>query len=866
MLRIYLVTMIALIPSCQTAHASKEKVLEEVVVTGRKLPGPGIDLKATRTVYDREAIESLQAGSVFDVLENIPGVDLAGGPRANGININIRGFTDNEDVLFIVDGAVKNFEKYRFGSIPLEPELLSELSVSRGPASVIQGSGAIGGTVELKTRNPDEMLINEQTSGGFLKYGHATNNDENLAIVSVYAQLDNGFGALFSNTKRNSNNIELSSGEKLPWSASKPESSLGKINYQGDIITATLAYSRIQSEGREFFDTSTFANSVNGAVYRVMDDRTYSFLTEFNPATALINTNLSLAYTKSGVFENALDGNNNLTARSWDYDYDIWSVRLNNESLIQLTDSQFFIIQAGWQGNREERTTAIIDTAGNQSQASLSQPSGATNSLGSYLQAEWQWHDLSATAGYRWDINRVEVRNPEIIALLETVGQASTIDQRNGLLNYRLAYTFESVPVEIFHSYTEAARYPKLDEYFTVGTFSRCSNTITQADVIYNQLIEKKSNNALTIASIEDSSVAAIGSFSARIEDERLYKIKAQRIALQTYIDSVKSNTMLSADEKDETISAARNITENYINNTLTNSAINAINAFTVEKQQQTLLSIDAIEQSFTDELLGYGIDPSSNLDSLDYPTRTILPQPQQDNQFCGALYQPETANNREWGFRYRHSNFINPHDSLIVKLVHFRTEVRNTLESLNTNPAMPVSQPGRESISGYELEASYQVDSWRFDLTYNRLRGKKSGYVLTDNADAVNVLDREIYQYQDTEKFDLPADEITFSSSWISSDSQWEWGVRLSYKASRNALAFSDDFNYGISRQPPIRTADLFANWKPSTHTVIRLNIDNLTNTRYRLPSGYDPASGQYILGNENPARNLKLSLTQYF
>ncbi|OFJ47092.1 hypothetical protein BA896_018880 [Janthinobacterium lividum] len=84
----------------------------------------------------------------------MPGVDLAGTARPSGQSLNIWGFNKVQDVKVILDGVPKGFEKYRQGSIFIEPELIKQIEVNKGAHTSLYGNGGFGGviTVETKTR------------------------------------------------------------------------------------------------------------------------------------------------------------------------------------------------------------------------------------------------------------------------------------------------------------------------------------------------------------------------------------------------------------------------------------------------------------------------------------------------------------------------------------------------------------------------------------------------------------------------------------------------------------------------------------------------------------------------------------------
>ena len=76
-------------------------------------------------------------------------------------SINIRGLQDFGRVNVLVDGARQNFQRSGHianGVYYIEPEMLKGVDITRGPTSVIYGSGAIGGVAAFSVLDADDIL------------------------------------------------------------------------------------------------------------------------------------------------------------------------------------------------------------------------------------------------------------------------------------------------------------------------------------------------------------------------------------------------------------------------------------------------------------------------------------------------------------------------------------------------------------------------------------------------------------------------------------------------------------------------------------------------------------------------------------
>lgn len=249
-------------------------VLAEVEVKGKR-DAVEVDPVRSRTTVTGRELNRRQADNVFTVLQDTPGVATDGGPLMGGMKFNIRGFNDTEDVLLKLDGAVRNFEKYRSGSgVFIEPELLKEIEVTRGPAGVLQGSGAIGGAVEMRTKDAADLLRPGERFGARAKSGFSSNNMETLVSGSTYGMAFGALDLLANVTWRDSDNIRTASGNELPNSTSNRLSGLAKATYRWRPSTSlSLGETYLQEETLQPFDATIGIPGVFGFVRRAVADR-----------------------------------------------------------------------------------------------------------------------------------------------------------------------------------------------------------------------------------------------------------------------------------------------------------------------------------------------------------------------------------------------------------------------------------------------------------------------------------------------------------------------------------------------------------------------------------------------------------------
>lgn len=144
-------------PAAATKPAETTLVLDAISVTASKVATEAIDAPASISIVDQENLDRIQAENLGDILRSLPGVDTSGGPRSTVQMPTIRGLTDDR-VVIRIDGARANFNSGHKGGLFLDPEVLKQVEVYRGPASTMQGTGALGGVLALTTVDAKDML------------------------------------------------------------------------------------------------------------------------------------------------------------------------------------------------------------------------------------------------------------------------------------------------------------------------------------------------------------------------------------------------------------------------------------------------------------------------------------------------------------------------------------------------------------------------------------------------------------------------------------------------------------------------------------------------------------------------------------
>ncbi|OCL28899.1 TonB-dependent hemoglobin/transferrin/lactoferrin family receptor [Gilliamella sp. wkB171] len=204
------------------ASANKQNELKKInsVIAGRSTLSSGL-------------IEQKQADNVAELLNTLPGVSSAGSVRPGGQTLNIWGFGKVEDVKIIVDGSQKGFQKYQQGSVFIEPELLKQIEVNKGPHDVKFGNGGFGGVIRMETKDAIDLLDPNKLAGALVKYSFHSNNHQNMVTSAVYGRTENDmFDGLVYYTNRNSGNFKRPDGSRFEFSKDDMDSYMAKLNFR----------------------------------------------------------------------------------------------------------------------------------------------------------------------------------------------------------------------------------------------------------------------------------------------------------------------------------------------------------------------------------------------------------------------------------------------------------------------------------------------------------------------------------------------------------------------------------------------------------------------------------------------------------
>lgn len=182
---------------------------QQTIVTASRYEQALIDVIPSTTVIERSDILNLQANSILDVLSLQQGIDIArSGGKGSQTSIFMRGTNSNHTLVLINGMRVGSSFTGSFAWENLPVSQIERIELVRGTRVSFYGSDAIGGVINIITRNPEKMsfrytLGSYETHNFDYGYGHSFDNSSYNLVISSHKT--DGFSATNENNTYNFN-------------------------------------------------------------------------------------------------------------------------------------------------------------------------------------------------------------------------------------------------------------------------------------------------------------------------------------------------------------------------------------------------------------------------------------------------------------------------------------------------------------------------------------------------------------------------------------------------------------------------------------------------------------------------------------
>ncbi|RMF11442.1 MAG: TonB-dependent hemoglobin/transferrin/lactoferrin family receptor [Alphaproteobacteria bacterium] len=435
------------------------KILDTISVTATRNPIKSFEYPGMVSVIGREEIQTRQPSTPDDVLKFVPNVEFTGGPRRTGEAPSIRGFS-GPDVIVIFDGARQNFGSAHDGRFFIDPSLLKQVEVLRGPASSLYGSGGTGGVIEFRTIDAADFLAPNETIGATVSAGYQTVNRERLGTFTGYAKPIDGLDFVGSVTKRDSGSIELGDGNELSNTDDDIIAGLAKASFK------FADHHRIEGSFISFNNDAQEPNNGQGTggndiVDKEIGSNTFRAAYSYkNPDDNLFDLDLVTYYTDFQADELRLDAlGAGPAGELLKRDVNTVGIRLDNRSRLTISDSIATTFTYGGEFYRDEQDGA----AGSGERDGV--PDADANFYGFFAQAEVTISEpFGVVPGDFLIIPGVRYDDYKTTSSLADDNNESEVSPRVGVSYLPTDWLM------VFANYAHAFRAPTFDELFLTGT------------------------------------------------------------------------------------------------------------------------------------------------------------------------------------------------------------------------------------------------------------------------------------------------------------------------------------------------------------------------------------------------------------
>lgn len=149
-------------------QAAESEALDTLVVLGTGQQVSVFDNPASVSTVDAAALGRASSASVAELLRDVPGLTIQDNGSPGMPRITLRGESSRR-VTVQIDGHALTDHSPKGAPLLLDPSTIERIEVVRGPSSVLSGSNAIGGVVNIITRRGGDTPF----SGSVTATGHS---------------------------------------------------------------------------------------------------------------------------------------------------------------------------------------------------------------------------------------------------------------------------------------------------------------------------------------------------------------------------------------------------------------------------------------------------------------------------------------------------------------------------------------------------------------------------------------------------------------------------------------------------------------------------------------------------------------------
>jgi len=257
----------------------------EITTAGKKAEKVS-EIPASVVIITREDIETYGYSTLAEILENIPGMYVINDYSWDGYHkFGVRGFWNvvaNDDIMIYVNGVdqINNVNSnYPLHKIAVPVEAIDRIEVVRGPMSVVYGSGAFFGIINIITN-----IVSEEESVNLVSFSAGTHDTRKLFLKTSGQEGNLKYaltGSFFS-----------TSGIDKPYKEMTDDTSSMPTEGTGDLLEGEEKYFNFSGEFNHFYSDISYIETEN-EIYLF-----YSGVDQ-GSASSVITTNAVIGYKNS---------------------------------------------------------------------------------------------------------------------------------------------------------------------------------------------------------------------------------------------------------------------------------------------------------------------------------------------------------------------------------------------------------------------------------------------------------------------------------------------------------------------------------------------------------------------------------------
>ncbi len=473
-----------------------------------------LNTPVTATIVDQEELDSKQAGDLQELIGDVPGLSISGGPRGISQEPNIRGFTD-EQVVLRFDGGRLNFGQAHRGRFFFDPDLIQRVEVVRGGGSTLYGSGALGGVISVETRDAADLLEPGQQLGSRFTLGYSSNGEQYNASGAVYGDYGDVDFLVAAAGRQITSDLEAGGGSIIPFSEIDTQNGLVKLGYEpSEDSRIEFSYSLYKDSADVPANSNSNNSPTNPVVDREAEVQNFRLGWEYAPTGSdVLDLSVLFYATRLDIHESRLPPD---TPRIDETTYDTYGLEVVNRSRFNVGVPVTVVYGVESFRDSQEGTR---DGAARQSF-----PSADATTTGVFAEATFEVAPkVDLIAGLRYDLYERDPNDPTL---------ASVSDD---FLSPRIGISYRPTDAwQIYGNVAQAFRAPSLTELYNDGLhFAGVPFVFPNNFFVPNPNLQPEESLQIEIGARFDR----VGAF--RDSDQLYFAVNAYHADVDNFIDQV---------------------------------------------------------------------------------------------------------------------------------------------------------------------------------------------------------------------------------------------------------------------------------------------------------------------------------------